>query len=70
VLDLRLRVRLRLLRRKARCWWADETGAHALEWTLLIAAIALPGFIILRLLLATLLGHYNLVTTVNSLPFP
>ena len=70
MLEVRLRPRLRWIRRKARQLWAGESGAHTLEYVLLIAAIVLPGYIFIRLLLATLLGHYNLVTTVNSLPFP
>ena len=48
----------------------DETGATSLEWTLLLAAIALPSYWIIQLALATLVGHYQMMTTINSLPFP
>ena len=48
----------------------DQQGATMLEWTLLLAAIALPSYFIIRIALAALVGHYQLVTTVNSLPFP
>lgn len=65
-----LRTRLRLFQRTVRAALRDQRGAHAIEWALLLAAIAIPGFVIIRLSLETLLGHYQLVTTVNSLPFP
>ncbi len=41
-----------------------------LEWTLLLAAVALPSYFVVQLGLATLFAHYRLVTTVNGLPFP
>ena len=47
-----------------------QRGATSLEWTLLLAAIALPSYFIIQLALEALAGHYQLVTTVNSLPFP
>lgn len=48
----------------------DEQGATTLEWVLLLAAIGLPSYYIFQLALATLVGHYQLVTTINALPFP
>lgn len=48
----------------------DATGATALEWTLLLAAIALPSYAIIRIGLATLVAHYEMITTLNGLPFP
>ncbi len=48
----------------------DEAGATTLEWALLLAAIGLPSYYIFQLALATLVGHYQLITTVNALPFP
>ena len=48
----------------------DETGATMLEWTLLVLLIALPGFWLLNLCLQTLLGHYRMISLINSLPFP
>ena len=41
-----------------------------LEWTLLLAAIALPSYLIILLGLKVLFAHYQLVTTLNGLPFP
>ena len=49
---------------------SDETGATTLEWVLLLAAIAVPSYWIVRLAIMTLVGHYQLVTTMNGLPFP
>lgn len=48
----------------------DESGAVTLEWALLLAAIALPSWYIIKLCLQTLIGHYQMMTMLNSLPFP
>lgn len=50
--------------------WADEQGQTALEWTLLLAAIAIPSYTIVRLGVETLIAHYQMITTLNALPFP
>ena len=54
----------RLLRR------LDQRGATTLEWTLLLAAVALPSYYVIRLALRALAGHYQMMTTINALPFP
>lgn len=48
----------------------DDSGATALEWTLLLAAIALPSYFIIRLGLDLLIAHYELIVTINELPVP
>ena len=48
----------------------DDRGATMLEWCLLLAAVVLPAWVIIRLGLQTLAGHYGLVTTINQMPFP
>ena len=48
----------------------DETGATMLEWVLLLAAIAVPSYAIVRVAISAVVGHYQLVTTMNGLPFP
>ena len=48
----------------------DQAGATMLEWTLLLAAIALPSYWTIKLALATLIGYYQMMTTLNALPFP
>lgn len=59
---------VRILRRR---WRRDgERGATTLEWLLLVAAIALPSYAIIRLGLELLYAHYQLITTLNGLPFP
>jgi len=64
----RTRITIRRLTRKA--MRHDETGATALEWTLLLAAIAVPSYWIIKLALDTLIAHYQMMTTINALPFP
>ena len=49
---------------------AAQRGATSLEWTLLLAAIAFPSYLIVRSALNLLLAHYRMMTFVNSLPFP
>lgn len=48
----------------------SQDGATSLEWALLIAGIALLSYPIINLALATLIGHYRMITTLNALPFP
>lgn len=48
----------------------DESAATTLEWTLLLAAIALPSWFLLELAMDILVGHYHMQTTLNGLPFP
>jgi len=48
----------------------NQRGATMLEWTLLLAAIALPSWFIIKMVLSALVGHYRMMTTLNGLPFP
>ena len=48
----------------------DDRGATMLEWCLLLAAVVIPAWVIIRMGLDTLAGHYGLVTTINQMPFP
>ena len=48
----------------------DQSGATTLEWALLLAFIAIPSYYVIQLALATLVGHYRLMTTINALPLP
>ena len=48
----------------------DESAATTLEWALLLAAIGLPSYVIIQLAIDALVGHYRMMTMINSLPFP
>lgn len=48
----------------------SESGATTLEWALLLAVIVIPSYFIFRLAFWTLLGHYQMITTLNGLPLP
>ena len=62
---------LRVARVLRKRWKRDgQRGATTLEWTLLVAAIALPSYGIILLGLETLFAHYRMITTLNGLPFP
>ncbi len=49
---------------------ADEQGSATVEWALLLAAIALPGYYTIQLAIDALTGHYQMMTMINSLPTP
>jgi len=63
-----IRVRWRWIRRQPA--FREESAATMLEWALLLAAIGLPSYWIIKLALNTLVAHYQMMTTINSLPFP
>lgn len=48
----------------------NERGATMLEWVLLLAVIGLPSFFIINVALNALIGNYQMMTTLNALPFP
>lgn len=48
----------------------DQNAATTLEWALLLAAIGLPAVLLSRLALNILVGHYQMQSLINSLPFP
>jgi hypothetical protein len=56
----------RLLRRLLR----EQMGATTLEYGLLLAAIALPSYVIFRQALKLLVYQYGMIVQLNSLPFP
>lgn len=61
------RIQLRWLWRRVAL---EESGATTLEWTLLLAAIAIPSLAITRLALEVLLAYFEMMSTLNALPFP
>jgi Flp pilus assembly pilin Flp len=60
------RFRMRQLLKLAR----DQRGATTLEWALLLGVIAIPSYYIIQAALSALVAHYQMVTTLNALPFP
>lgn len=48
----------------------DRRGATMLEWALLLGAIGLPSYFIIRVTLNTLIAHYQMMTMINSMPIP
>jgi hypothetical protein len=48
----------------------DRQGATTLEWSLLLAGVGVPSLYLFNLLLQLLIVHYQLTTTINSLPLP
>lgn len=48
----------------------DQTGATALEYLLVLGAIAIPSYFIIKMALAMLVDYYRMMATINALPFP
>jgi Flp pilus assembly pilin Flp len=48
----------------------DQQGATTLEFALLLGAIAIPSYYIIQTALSALVAHYQMITTLNALPFP
>lgn len=49
---------------------ADQRGANSIEWALLLGVIAIPSYYIIQAALSALVAHYQMITTLNALPFP
>lgn len=49
---------------------SDEQGATTLEYALLLAAIGIPSWYVVQTAIYALIGHYQMMTAINSLPFP
>jgi hypothetical protein len=60
---IKLAGRLRRLHR-------DVCGATTLEWALLLGAIGIPSYYILKMCLQFLLANYRMMTFINAMPFP
>lgn len=48
----------------------DESGATTLEWSLLLATVAIPSYALIQLALAYLTDLYRAKAMLNALPFP
>ena len=58
------------LTRKLRKLLADQRGANSIEWALLLGVIAIPSYYLIQAALNALVLHYQMITTLNALPFP
>lgn len=57
-------------RPSARDFSAAQGGQMTIEWALVLAAVALPMYFVLMMLLDVLVAHYQMVTYLQTLPFP
>ena len=48
----------------------DKAGEATVEWALVLAAIALPMYFVFRICLDLLVAHYQMVSFIETLPFP
>ena len=63
-------ITLAALKKTARGFASDDSGQVALEWALVLAAVALPMYFIIVVCLNLLVAHYRMVTFMETLPFP
>jgi hypothetical protein len=48
----------------------DARGQVTLEWAMVLAFIALPMYFVLRLCMALLIVHFQMVSFLETIPFP
>ena len=56
--------------RRAGVRLADDRGQMTLEWALVLAAFALPMFFVIRVCMSVLVAHFQMVSFLETLPFP
>ena len=61
---------VKLTRRKISAVGCDESGQATIEWVLVVVALVLPIIYFLNIMLNVLVGHYRMVTFLETLPFP
>ncbi len=49
---------------------ADQRGQATLEWVMLLVAVGIPSVLVFRYLLYALAACYQMVTFLETLPFP
>jgi len=49
---------------------ADASAQMTVEWALVLAAVVLPMYFVLALCVNLLVAHYQMVTFMETLPFP
>lgn len=49
---------------------ADRRGQMTIEWALVLAAVALPMYFVVVLCVNVLVAHFQMVTFLETLPFP
>ena len=64
-----MRDRRRALRRLKRLG-ADDAGQTTVEWALVLALVALPMYFVCAACLNLLVAHFQMVTFLETLPFP
>ena len=48
----------------------DAAGQMTVEWALVLAVVALPMYFVCAVCLDLLVAHYQMVTFLETLPFP
>lgn len=56
--------------RRVRAAAGDARGQMTIEWALVLAAVALPMYFVVVLGLNLLVAHFQMVTFLETLPFP
>jgi len=56
--------------RRLRRLTQEEAGQMTIEWAMVMTVVALPFLAIFRLCLKVMVAHFQMVTFMQSLPFP
>jgi len=56
--------------RRLRGLTEDAAGQMTVEWALVLVAIALPMFVVIRTCLRLLVAHFQMMSGMITLPFP
>lgn len=49
---------------------ADRRGSITLEWTLVLALVALPMYWVIKVCLLLMVAHYRMTSFMETIPFP
>ena len=49
---------------------ADDAGQMTVEWALVLALVALPMYFVCATCLKLLVAHFQMITFLETLPFP
>jgi len=62
--------RISAMGRRLRRLTRDAGGQMTVEWALVLVAIALPMFVVIRTCLRLLVAHFQMMSGMITLPFP
>lgn len=56
--------------RRSRRFYMQDDGQLTIEWTLVLAAIALPMYFVFKVCMSLMAAHFRMVSFMETVPFP